>query len=204
MSVFDPIIPYQAKSFHSQSSDAKSSQLKDQIELNKEFESLVLKSSYQFTEFNGKRFNLGNLNDKLLSPPPQFIQQHKYKDEVINYVLNRAFMELPLKIEHMSSLKQFFGANSQILDPDQIKHRADNREALVTLLSNDYREYGLSYMSPQMIEKRNLKVVLPSKIYDNILCIFQTYLEGVKIDVINPLAMAQSQGRPKILDKQII
>jgi hypothetical protein len=57
-------------------------------------------------------------------------------------------MELPLKLEHMTSLKQFFGANSQILDPDQIKHRADNREALVSLLSNDYREYGLSYMSP--------------------------------------------------------
>lgn len=73
MSVFDPVIPYRPKNFQSTASETKSSQTKDQIEINKEFESLVLKSSYQFTEFNGKRFNLSNLNDKLLSPPPQFI-----------------------------------------------------------------------------------------------------------------------------------
>ena len=48
----------------------------------------------------------------------------------------------------------------------------DNREYLIRLLENDYKGYGLSYLRPQEIEKRNLKVVLPGRIYSNILVIF--------------------------------
>ena len=66
---------------------------------------------------------------------------------------------------------------------------SENRQYLLKLLENDYKTYGLTYMRPQEIEKRNLKVILPPRIYNNILLIFQLCLESVKKDLISPLAM---------------
>ena len=47
----------------------------------------------------GKRYDLEKLPERLLVSPPPRIGQHIFKDEVINYVLDKAFLEQPLKSE---------------------------------------------------------------------------------------------------------
>jgi hypothetical protein len=43
-------------------------------------------------------------------------------------------------------------------------------------------------MQPQMIDQRNLKVILPLKIFTNIKDLFWNFLECLKQDIITPLA----------------
>jgi len=42
---------------------------------------------------------MSHLNERLLVSPPFNLVQHRYKDEVINFIINKAFIELPLKEE---------------------------------------------------------------------------------------------------------
>lgn len=51
-------------------------------------------------------------------------------------------------------------------------------------------------MRPQEIEKRNLKVVLPPRIYNNIFLIFQICLESIKKDLITPLSVQSQTLKP--------
>jgi hypothetical protein len=86
-------------------------------------------------KFKGKRFDMGNLHARLLESPPMRIGQYKHKDEIINYVLDKAFVEMPIKEELLISMQQCL-ANKE------------NREYLLRLLENDYKGYGLSYLKP--------------------------------------------------------
>ena len=58
-------------------------------------------AKYEFAKFNGRRYDLSNINAKLLAEPPVTLNQHVYKDEIINFVLDKAFVELPLKPEYV-------------------------------------------------------------------------------------------------------
>lgn len=48
---------------------------------------------------------MGNLHARLLESPPMRISQYKHKDEVINYVLDKAFIEMPIKEELLISMQ---------------------------------------------------------------------------------------------------
>jgi len=39
-----------------------------------------------------KKYDLNNLNPKLLSPPPHSISNHPDKEEVINFILDKCFV----------------------------------------------------------------------------------------------------------------
>ena len=47
---------------------------------------------------------MSNINAKLLAEPPVALNQHVYKDEVINFVLDKALVELPLKPEYVQAI----------------------------------------------------------------------------------------------------
>lgn len=74
--------------------------------------------------------------------------QYTYKEEVINYILDKAFVELPLKVEHLEAIEQCFS-------------QREHRETFLTFIERDYKSYELNYLQPQQIEQRNLRVVLP-------------------------------------------
>ena len=48
---------------------------------------------------------MGNLHARLLESPPMRIGQYKHKDEIINYVLDKAFIEMPIKEELLISMQ---------------------------------------------------------------------------------------------------
>jgi len=50
-------------------------------------------------KYIGKRYDLEKMPERFLVSPPPRIAQHIFKDEVINYVLDKAFLEQPLKAE---------------------------------------------------------------------------------------------------------
>lgn len=142
----------------------------------------VHEARYEFAKFKGRRHDLLNLPDQLLASPPNRIIQYAYKDEVINYILDKAFIELPLKIEHLEAIEQCFA-------------QRDHRETFLAFIERDYRSYELKYLQPQLIEQRNLRVVLPVKIYNNILDLFHCFLASLKKDIMAPLAALSSTNQ---------
>ena len=67
--------------------------------------------------------------------PPAKLSQYQYKDEVINFILDKSFIELPIKQEILKASQQCLV-------------KADNRELLLKSLEHDYKSYGLDYASP--------------------------------------------------------
>lgn len=65
-------------------------------------------SRYQAVKFQYKRINLETLSEKLLSLPPLRIMQHAYKDEIINHVLDKAFVDAPLHQDYIEAIDQCF------------------------------------------------------------------------------------------------
>jgi hypothetical protein len=63
-------------------------------------------------------------------------------------------------------------------------NREENRELLLKCLENDYRNYGLDYLQPQEIERRQLKVVLPTRIFQNLLEIFYIFLDSLRAELL--------------------
>ena len=61
-------------------------------------------SKYQFAPFNAKRYDISNLNPRLLCEPPLQLAQHMYKEEVINYVLDKAFIAQQIKNDYVITL----------------------------------------------------------------------------------------------------
>ena len=88
---------------------------------------------YDVAKFKPQRYDLENLSDRLLVPPPHRLIQHVYKDEIINYVLDKAFINLPLKVEHVEALQQLFV-------------KSDLRESFLKLLESDYKAYELNHL----------------------------------------------------------
>lgn len=80
-SIFDPLIPPQVYSDKDYNSEA------------------IKETKYEMAKYIGKRYDLEKMPERLLVSPPPRIAQHIFKDEVINYVLDKAFLEQPLKAE---------------------------------------------------------------------------------------------------------
>lgn len=64
-------------------------------------------------------------------PPPHRLVQHVYKDEVINYILDKAFINLPLKVDHVEALQQLFV-------------KSELRDSFLKFLESDYKAYELN------------------------------------------------------------
>lgn len=89
--------------------------------------------------------------------------------------MDKAFVELPLKVEHLEAIEQCFA-------------QREHRDTFLAFIERDYRSYELQYLQPQQIEQRHLRVVLPLKIYNNILDLFHCFLAALKKDIMAPLA----------------
>lgn len=137
-----------------------------------------LKSEYRFAEYIGKRYKLKEIDagHKLLKDPPKILEEHEDSQEILNFVLDRAFVEQRLNDEYIATLAKLL-------------QQKDCREALLKLLENDYKSYEIDYMKPYEIEKRNIRVSLPYVIYGNILEIFTMFLdiESQNLNVVNLL-----------------
>ena len=138
-----------------------------------------VKSKYEMAKFHGQKYDIFNVNERLLANPPFRLSQHRYKDEVINYVLDKAFTEFTLKDEYFEAMQHCLT-------------NYENRETFLKMIEQDYISYNLNYMRPQEIERRNLRVVLPKVIYQNIRDIFWFFLECIKAEIISPLIAMQS------------
>lgn len=50
-------------------------------------------AKYDFASYKHRRYDLKNLNSDLLMDPPVRLRDHKNPKEVINYILDKAFVE---------------------------------------------------------------------------------------------------------------
>lgn len=64
--------------------------------------------NYSFSSFKGRKYDLENISHKLLSEPPNKLVEHVHKDEVINFILDKAFVMVPLKHDFLSVLASSF------------------------------------------------------------------------------------------------
>ena len=146
--IFDPVIP------------------KD-----KDFEAAKKRAKYEFVQFKGKKYDLANLNHKLLASPPLRIIDYKHKDETINFVLDKCFMQVNMKSETLDAMHNCL-------------MQSECRDFFLQMLEKDYQSYGLSHLKPQDIDKRNLRVLLPSNIFQNLLNVFMICIDQIKKDII--------------------
>ena len=52
------------------------------------------------------------------------------------------------------------------------------------LLENDYKQHQLDYRKADLVIKKNMRIVLPDLIYQNVLEIFEELLEMLKEDLL--------------------
>lgn len=104
--------------------------------------------------------------------PPSHLIQYPYKDEIINYILDQAFIEVPLKQDLLDTAAQLFTVR-------------ECRHTFVASLEHDYKAYQLDYMNQHEIERRQVKVCLPRHIYYNLLSIFKTFLDKVMVELLD-------------------
>ena len=71
----------------------------------------------------------------MLAEPPETLLDHKDKKELINYLLDKAFLQQTINIEYIESAKELFKIQ-------------ENREMFLTLLEADYKSFGLNYLEP--------------------------------------------------------
>ena len=137
-----------------------------------------LKAEYKFAEYKGRRYALKTLDadHKLLKAPPQILSEHEDSHEILNFVLDRAFVEQRLNDEYITTFAKLL-------------QQKDCRESLLGMLEKDYKNYEIDFMRPYEIEKRNIRVILPYVIYGNILEIFTMFLdiESQNLNVVNLL-----------------
>jgi hypothetical protein len=50
-------------------------------------------AKYVFANYAFKRYNLKNLSAELIKGPPVHLRDHKNSREVLNYILDKAFVE---------------------------------------------------------------------------------------------------------------
>ena len=78
-----------------------------------------------------------------MAQPPLLLSLYPNKDEVLNSILDKVFVEQQLSEEYISTITELFG-----------KH--ENRECMLKLLENDYKDYQLNYKHPEEIMRRNV------------------------------------------------
>ena len=100
----------------------------------------------------------------MLSEPPKDLLSYNNQNEVVNYILDKAFVEYQLTDEHVYTIQNLF-------------QNSLRREHLLTLLENDYQSYQLDYLQPHYINLAKIKVKLPSMIYGNLQEIFLIFLQ---------------------------
>lgn len=154
--IFEPILPFMSED-------------------NEYVKDCVGQAYYEVAKFKHQRFDIDNLNDRLLVPPPHRLAQHVYKDEVINYVLDKSFINLPLKIDHVEALQQLF-------------MKSELRDSFLKFLETDYKAYELNHLEQQMVERRSLKVALPPTIYQNVTGTFHMFLIALTKELFGPLS----------------
>lgn len=108
---------------------------------------------------------------KLLAGPPRTLLSHTDKEETLNFVLDKAFAEWQLTDEHVETLRELF-------------RHPRWRDCFLTLLEQDYKSQGLDYREADEVVKRNLRVMLPDMIYQNVLETFEEFLEALRQDMI--------------------
>lgn len=86
-------------------------------------------------------------------------------------MLDKAFAEWQLTDEHVETLRELF-------------RHPRWRDSFLRLLEEDYKSYGLDYREADEVVKRNLRVMLPDMIYQNVLETFQEFLEALRQDMI--------------------
>lgn len=111
------------------------------------------------------------MNHKLLASPPLRIIDYKHKDETINFVLDKCFMQVNMKSETLDAMHNCL-------------MQSECRDFFLQMLEKDYQSYGLSHLKPQDIDKRNLRVLLPSNIFQNLLNVFTICIDQIKKDII--------------------
>lgn len=109
---------------------------------------------------------------RLLAGPPRTLLSHPNKQEILNYVLDKAFADWQLSDEHIETLRELF-------------RHPRWRDCFLQLLEEDYKSYGLDYREADEVVKKNLKVMLPDVIYENVLEAFQEFLEALRQDLIS-------------------
>lgn len=50
-------------------------------------------ANYDFAEYVHRRYDLKSLSDELILDPPQRLKDHKNPKEVINFILDKAFVQ---------------------------------------------------------------------------------------------------------------
>jgi hypothetical protein len=108
---------------------------------------------------------------KLLAGPPRTLLSHPDKEETLNFVLDKAFAEWQLTDEHVETLRELF-------------RHPRWRESFLGLVEEDYKSYALNYKEADEVVKRNLRVMLPDMIYQNVQEAFQEFLEALRQDII--------------------
>jgi len=99
-------------------------------------------STYEFAEYKPKRFPINELPDKdethIINHPPFRLQDYEFKDEVINYVLDKAFIMQYLSNEQVSVMIELFKENI-------------HRETFLNFMDKDYDHLKLSFKRPEEV-----------------------------------------------------
>ena len=99
-----------------------------------------------------KRYNIQTLLDKddthLIVPPPIKIADYEHKSEVINFILDKAFVPQAMTNEQIKVMMDLFKEHKY-------------REMFIEMVYKDYEQYQLNHLMPEQIHTKNLKVNLP-------------------------------------------
>ena len=85
------------------------------------------KCQYEFAEYQPRRYDVSKLPDDhpMLSEPPESVADHVDKKELINFILDKAFLQQALNQEYVQAAQKLFKSE-------------ENRELLLTFLEQDY------------------------------------------------------------------
>ena len=131
------------------------------------------KAAYAFAPYKHQRYDLDSLDSQspLLVVPPATLCEYANQQEVLNYILDKAFVQQPLYNDIISSAQSLFKDS---------KHR----DAFIKLVEIDYQSYQLDWRQPEQVAVRNLSVSLPATIFDNVADLFYLVIEAIRQDTV--------------------
>ena len=104
---------------------------------------------------------------RLLAGPPRTLLSHPDEEEVLNYVLDKAFSQWQLTDELIETIREMF------------KHPRW-QECYLNLLEDDYKSHKLDFRKADEVIKKNMRIVMPDMIYRNVLETFEEFLDALK------------------------
>ena len=141
-------------------------------------------SCYEFVEYVPKKYNIHELPEKddnhLINQPPLRLQDYEIKEELINYIIDKAFTPQYLSNEHVSVMIELFKENQ-------------HRETFIGLLEKDYEHLNLSFKRPEEIAQKQLAVNLPQYVFRNIAGLFHVFLDQLAEDEKVPKTTMRDQ-----------